>query len=75
MRGDFMLIENKAEKGFVLFWEGKNEKLDKETVDCFRMIKRAGILPVVIESGSGDLEDSIYKLMKQNVKAPLEKTA
>ncbi|MBQ7503790.1 MAG: hypothetical protein IJT79_00525 [Ruminococcus sp.] len=70
-----MLIENKADKGFILFWEGKNEKLDKETKDCFRMIKRAGILPVVIESGSGDLEDSIYRLMKQNVKTPLEKTA
>jgi hypothetical protein len=29
----------------------------------------------VIESGSGNLEESIYGLMKQNAKIPLEKSA
>lgn len=70
-----MIYENKLDKGLAFFWMDNNEAVDKETQDSFKLLKSAGILPVIIESGSGDLEQSMRSLMKQNSKLQLEISA
>ena len=70
-----MIYENKFEKGFALFWADIDESVGKETKESFKLLKSAGILPVIIESGNGDLEQSMRSLMKQNSKPQLEISA
>lgn len=70
-----MKFENKSEKGFVLLWAEPNDNIEAKYAETFKLLKANKILPVVIESGSGNLEESIYGLMKQNAKIPLEKSA
>lgn len=70
-----MKFENKSEKGFVLFYAENSENVEAEYGEAFKLLKGNNILPVVIESGSGNLEDDIYNLMKQNSRRELEESA
>ncbi len=55
-----------------LFWISKEEARDKEFMaklkPQFKKWKAKGYLPAVFESGEGNLEDSMYLLMKHNMK-------
>ena len=55
----------------VLFWMSKEEAADKELNASlkpqFAEWKKKKYLPVVFESGDGNLEDSMYMLMKRNI--------
>lgn len=70
-----MKFENKSEKGFVLFWAEPDGNIEAEYGEAFKLLKDNKILPVVIESGSGKLEDDVYMLMKQNSRPKLEESA
>ena len=55
----------------VLFWLSKQEAADKEGMATlkaiFPSIKEEGYLPVIYESGDGDLEESITLLIKNHI--------
>lgn len=55
----------------VLFWMSKEEAADKELNASlkprFAEWKKKKYLPVIFESGDGNLEDSMYMLMKRNL--------
>lgn len=61
----------------VLFYlsrkEAANQKLRQTLKENARIWKENSFLSVVVESGTDDLEDSLYCLMKQNRKAIAEK--
>ena len=54
----------------VLFWLSRAEAADSQVMDSlkplFKSWKNRGYLPVVFESGEGDMNDSMYLLMKRN---------
>lgn len=54
----------------VLFWLSRAEAADSQVMDSlkplFKNWKNRGYLPVVFESGEGDMNDSMYLLMKRN---------
>lgn len=54
----------------VLFWLSRAEAADSQVMDSlkplFKSWKSQGYLPVVFESGEGDMNDSMYLLMKRN---------
>lgn len=69
-----MKIEVKeAPYKMVLFWitkgEGENKEFLESLKPMFKEYKAKKYLPVVMESGTGNLEDSMYLLMKQNYEA------
>lgn len=70
-----MKFENKSDKGYVMFWTEEGENIEANYDRAFKLLKANKILPVVIESGSGNVEDSVYMLMKQNSKSKLEISA
>ena len=55
----------------VLIWMSKEEAADKQLnaslKSQFAEWKKKKYLPVVFESGDGNLEDSMYMLMKRNL--------
>ena len=61
----------------VLFYLSRKEAADKKLQQSLkenaRIWKENSFLSVVVESGTDDLEDSLYCLMKQNRKAIAEK--
>lgn len=66
-----MKIEVKENpKKLVLFWISREEGTDKIFIDAlkpqFKAWKAKGYQAVLMESGTGNLEDSMYQLMKQN---------
>lgn len=54
----------------VLFWLSRAEAADSQVMDSlksqFKSWKNRGYLPVVFESGEGNMEDHLYLLMKRN---------
>ncbi len=59
-----------APQKIATFWisaeEGRNQAFMASLKPQFKIWKDKGYLPVVMESGEGRLEDSIYLLMKHN---------
>ena len=55
----------------VLLWMSREEAADKELKAFlkprFAEWKKKNYLPIVFESGEGNLEDSMYMLMKRNL--------
>ena len=55
----------------VLLWMSKEEAADEELQASlkpkFAEWKKKNYLPIVFESGEGNLEDSMYMLMKRNL--------
>ena len=55
----------------VLFWTSKEEAANKAPMDSlkpqFAEWKRKKYLPVVMESGDGNLEETMYCLLKRNM--------
>ena len=55
----------------VLFWLSREEAGDEDLMASlnpqFSKWKAKNYLPVVFQSGDGDLEDSMYMLMKRNL--------
>lgn len=60
----------KAPRKIATFWisaeEGRNQTFMASLKPQFKIWKDKGYLPVVMESGEGSLEDSMYLLMKHN---------
>ncbi len=54
----------------VLFWLSRVEAADSQVMNSlklqFKSWKDKGYLPVVFESGEGNMEDHLYLLMKRN---------
>lgn len=54
----------------VLLWLSRTEAADNQVMDSlksqFKSWKNRGYLPVVFESGEGNMEDHLYLLMKRN---------
>ena len=54
----------------VLFWLSRAEAADTQMMDSlktqFKNWKNRGYLPVIFESGEGNMEDHLYLLMKRN---------
>ena len=70
-RGEAMKIEvREAPHKAVLFWLSRAEAADTQMMDSlktqFKNWKSRGYLPVIFESGEGNMEDHLYLLMKRN---------
>ena len=57
-----------------LYWLSKRESEDEAFMVFLQSAivnqKDQGTLPVIIESGEGDLEEMVYLLMKRNIDRP-----
>ena len=67
-----------APRKVVYFWLSKSEAADKKLMDSlklqFKEWKNKNYLPVVFESGSENLEDNMYMLMKRNMELLAKKS-
>lgn len=57
-----------------LYWLSKSEMDDEAFMAFLQSVianqKEQGTLPVIIESGEGDLEEMVYLLLKRNINHP-----
>jgi len=62
----------------VLYWMSKEEAENKNLIDSlkpqFLAWKDKKYLPVIFESGNGNLEDSMYMLMRRNLEILVQKS-
>lgn len=70
----FMKIQTiQAPKKVQVYWLSRDEAQDEAVKtflkNDFALQKEQGVLPVVIESGGGSLEEALYLLMKRQVEA------
>lgn len=63
-----------APKRAQLYWLSKNEAEDETFMAFLKTMivnrKEHETLPVIIESGEGNLEEMVYLLLKQNIDRP-----
>lgn len=56
-----------------LYWLSPQEAENKEIAgflhNAFSLQKEQGVLPVIVESGNGELKESLYLLMKRQAEA------